>query len=416
MKRRNFIANSALSVMGAGLINDEIYGSGSLPEPDDIRSYLEKILYTKEEVDAWFAGKAFPFSRFDSELGWLLDNNSFQDGLNNSWSVYTYEGKDGGRIMNNYRDKPCRINTYGNSFTQCHQVSDNETWQEVLAAHLQEPVRNFGIGGWSVYQAYLRMLKEEKRSPAKYILFNIYVDDHLRNLDSWRNIRAAKHSQHIEATLPYLRIEIDKNRIIEHKNPCPTRDSYSKLCNIEEAFKLFKDDFVLKIMVAHEKSKQNNPSKNYEQLMELSKTHGIETRIDTNSSLSEVADKLHKEAGLFSTKKIVEKIEDFAGMGNRKVLYVLSYPSAYIGKCSTEGARWDQPFIDFLIKENLPFVDLAQAHMNDMKTFKLGMKDYLKKYFVGHYNPEGNFFCAHTLRDKVVDMLDPKPLSYRSIK
>ncbi len=62
--------------------------------------------------------------------------------------------------MSNYKEKSCRINTYGNSFTQCHEVSDHETWQEILAAHLQEPVRNFGIGGWSVYQAYLRMLKE----------------------------------------------------------------------------------------------------------------------------------------------------------------------------------------------------------------------------------------------------------------
>jgi len=67
--------------------------------------------------------------------------------------------------MGNYGDKPCRINTYGDSFTQCHQVSDHETWQKIPAAHLQEPIRNYGIGGWSVYQAYLRMLREESRNP-----------------------------------------------------------------------------------------------------------------------------------------------------------------------------------------------------------------------------------------------------------
>jgi hypothetical protein len=32
------------------------------------------------------------------------------------------------------------------SFTQYHQVSDGETWQEYLAAHLGEPVGDFGIG------------------------------------------------------------------------------------------------------------------------------------------------------------------------------------------------------------------------------------------------------------------------------
>lgn len=71
-------------------------------------------------------------------------------------------------------------------------------------------IRNFGIGGWSVYQAYLRMLREEKRKPGKYIIFNIYEDDSYRNLDSWKNIRRRKHPQFIEPTLPYCK-ENNKN-------------------------------------------------------------------------------------------------------------------------------------------------------------------------------------------------------------
>lgn len=414
MKRRNFIYGSSLAVIGLGLSNYESLGSApSQLESDNIRDYLRKILYTKDEIDAWFAGTAFPFSKYNSEFGWLLNSDAFQDGVNNSWSVYTYEGEDGQRIMNNYRNKPCRINTYGNSFTQCHQVSDNETWQEVLAGHLQEPVRNFGIGGWSVYQAYLRMLKEEKRTPAKYLIFNIYEDDHLRNLDSWRNIRVKKHPQHIESTLPFLKVDLEKQRITEFKNPCPTRESFYKLCDLEETYKLFKDDFVLRIMLAHQQSKQANPSNNYESLMQLSKTHGIETRVESNDTLSEVADKIHRKAGLFSTQKILEKIEEYARVNQKQVLYVLSYPSSYIGQFIDEGSRWDQPLIDFLTNNNLPFVDLAQAHCEDYKAFKLNMKEYFGKYFIGHYNPSGNFFCAHTLREKVVQMLDPRPLPYK---
>jgi hypothetical protein len=216
MKRKKFLINSSLTALGSVLFLNGNPGSlFAQPESDDVRNYLRKILYSREEIDNWFAGKAFPFSKYSSEFGWLLSSDTFQDGLNKSWSVYTYEGEDGPRITNNYREKACRLNTYGNSFTQCHQVSDNETWQEVLAAHLQEPVRNFGIGGWSVYQAYLRMVKEEKRTPADYIIFNIYDDDHLRNLDSWRNIRAKKHPQHIESTLPYLKVDIKGNKMSE---------------------------------------------------------------------------------------------------------------------------------------------------------------------------------------------------------
>jgi hypothetical protein len=38
-------------------------------------------------------------------------------------------------------------------YSDCHQVSDCETWQEYLAGHLGEPIRNFGMGGYGVYQA-----------------------------------------------------------------------------------------------------------------------------------------------------------------------------------------------------------------------------------------------------------------------
>ena len=170
----------------------------------------------------WLAGKAFPFAKYNAELGWLLPNARFRDGIDKSISVYTYVQPDGPRMPGNYAAQPCRVNTYGNSFTQCHQVSDNETWQEYLAAHLQEPVRNFGIGGWSVYQAYLRMLKEEQRTPAKFIIFNIYDDDHRRNLDAWRNIRRRKHVRFIEPTLPHVHVNVAKGLFDERPNPCPS--------------------------------------------------------------------------------------------------------------------------------------------------------------------------------------------------
>ncbi|HEY5551367.1 MAG TPA: hypothetical protein VIK52_05745, partial [Opitutaceae bacterium] len=36
------------------------------------RSYLERIIYTPNEVERWLAGVAFPFSGYDAELGWLV--------------------------------------------------------------------------------------------------------------------------------------------------------------------------------------------------------------------------------------------------------------------------------------------------------------------------------------------------------
>lgn len=413
MKRRKFITESLPALAAIPLYTD-IYNSAgtSKSSADEIKEYLKGILYTKEEVDGWFAGKLFPFSKYHSEFGWLLNDKSFRDGLNNSMSVYTYRNPDGERMMSNYAGKTCRINTYGDSFTQCHQVSDNETWQEVLAAHIQEPVRNFGIGGWSAWQAYLRMLKEEKRTPGDLIIFNFYDDDHLRNLDSWRNIRARKHPQHIEATLPFLKVDIGKGIIKPFPNPCPKPEMYYKLCNLEETYRLFKDDFALRIMIAHQKSSEENPGKKYQDLIELSRTHGIETRIDESETLSKAADSIHREAAIFSSCKLVEMIEEYARLNKKRVLYVLSYPAQYIAAHYGSGARWDQKFIDYLKARNLDYVDLSQKHIDDFSSYKTEFNTYLTRFFIGHYNPAGNFFCAHAIREKVIELLEPKPVPY----
>ena len=420
INRRNFIKKSTqMSLcLSSGLMSAPFLSKFSSETTDenaeliDVKTYLSEILYSKKEIDDWLAGKAFPFSKYNPELGWLLNNASFKDGIDDSISTYTYVGDDGERIMSNYSNKPCRINTYGNSFTQCHQVSDHETWQEVLAAHLQEPVRNFGIGGWSVYQAYLRMLKEEKRNPAEYIIFNIYDDDHKRNLDSWRNIRVRKHPQHIEAPLPHLKVNLKNKELIECQNPCPTIESLYKLCDLQETFELFKDDFVLQIMVAHRNSKVKNADNPYSEMTEFFKTHGIKTEIDSAATLAEESEKIHLKAALFSTLWILEKIEKFGLENNKKILYVLSYPGRTITRYIKDGKRFDSDLITYFKEKNLPFIDLLELHAQDFQKYNLSVKDYLNRYFIGHYNPLGNHFCAFAIKDKLVKMLDPKPFSY----
>ena len=416
-RRRFFLwaAQSSTAIGVASLLHARaVAQSGGNANPQlTAREFLQSMLYTRDEVDRWLDGKAFPFAKYSSEFGWLLPNAYFRDGVDESTSVYTYRQPDGERIMGNYADQPCRINTYGDSFTQCHQVSDNETWQEYLAAHLQEPVRNFGIGGWSVYQAYLRMLKEEQRTPAEYIIFNIYDDDHRRNLDAWRNIRARKHVRFIEPTLPHVRVNAQRGTFEERPNPCPAPESLYDLCDLDKTYEMFKDDFILQIMLAHKNAKTRNPYQTYRDIMALSATHGIETSIETNEHLSDAAAKLQREAALFSTQKIVDKIEAYAKANKKKVLYVLSFSPTTVARRIQEGNRWDQPFVDFLKEKKLPLVDLMDVHLNDFAKYKVSVKDYLAQYYIGHYNPRGNHFCAFAIKDRLVELLDPKPVPYR---
>ena len=162
---------------------------------------------------------------YNSELGWVLCDSIRSDGIDGSSTFYHYEWnsvslpvslslpglfyvclsaslcsvvsadcvvqgpRTGCRKLVNTAGRQCRIHTYGDSFTHCDQVSDAETWQEYLAAHLQEPVENYGVGGYSVYQAYLRMRSVEATHPARYVVLNVWDDDSFRNIDAWRTIR-----------------------------------------------------------------------------------------------------------------------------------------------------------------------------------------------------------------------------------
>ena len=421
MQRREFLSKAALGTAAAvelvsastslGANKNSASGSGQ-KNPLTARDYLKSILYRREEVEQWLAEKAFPFAKYSSEFGWLLRDARFLDGIDGAINTYTYGPLDE-RITIHYRDRPCRINTYGNSYTQCHQVSDAETWQEVLAGHLEEPIRNFGVGGWSVYQAYLRLLKEEQRAPAQFIIFNIYQDDHFRNLDAWRNIRVKKQERFIEPTLPYVEVNVEAGRFVEKPNPCPTLESVYQLCDPNWVINRFKDDFALGIMLAHANAKNANPEQAYKDTMKLATTHGILTRVDTGKELSLTADAIHQRAAYYSSERIIEKVEAFAREHKKQVLYVLSYPAQYIARYVTEGLRPDQPFVEFMQRKGLPVADLLQAHVDEFQRYKGDIKDYLKQYFVGHYNPRGNVFTAFILKDRLVQMLDPKPRPYR---
>src|SRR5262249_49365125 len=112
------------------------------------RERLRSIMPTRQKADEFIKPRSDTAVRrgvygwtYDPALGWKLYDGVRHDGINGSKTFYHYE-PDGARRVVNSAGKPCRIHTYGNSFTHCDQVSDGETWQEYLAGHFQEPIRN----------------------------------------------------------------------------------------------------------------------------------------------------------------------------------------------------------------------------------------------------------------------------------
>lgn len=367
---------------------------GSAQAADDLtsrkRAFLKRFLYSRDDLDACLAGKGFYFSRYDAEVGYVHTDRDYKEGMDGSVCSYRYD-KTGARRTIAHGDKPCRINTYGNSFTSCEQVSDGETWQEILAAHLGEPIRNFGTGAYSVYLAYLRMKREEKRWPAGYIIFNIYDDDHYRNLLPWQRARFGVNRKSIGPTMPYVSVNPEAGDWVEHPNPCPTAEDLYDLCDEEGAWRMFKDDYLLERYVLREKRREQK---------------------DPQAPANDYEDEELTRRALYASMRIIEKVEELAAREKRVVLYVLSYSSYTIRRWLNDGHRFDQSFVDFFNRRQLPCVDLLKAHTDDYARFAPGVDAYLKRYFIGHYNPLGNHFCAFALKDKLLATLKPPSPAY----
>ncbi len=391
------------------------------PRPNEAASfeqrkidYVKRLLPSVEKVRNFVGEGESPAEgyhpnagwTFHPELGWVVQDTVRHDGIEGSRTSYRYE-PSGARKRINFPDTVARIHTYGDSFTHCDQVSDGETWQEYLAAHLGEPIENFGVGGYSVYQAFRRMKLVEETHPAEFIVLNIYDDDHYRNLDSWRNIRlpAAR-----EGPLPHVRVDVEKDELVEVDNLCQTPEDIRKLRDLDWVLKTFGDDPGLPIAVLREEGGAI-PA---QAVSDVAATFGLPYSPGGRVMVDqEVLRRVHTRAALFSTIKILGMVERYIDETGKKLFVILSYSAGGVKPRLLGEDRFDQVLIDYLKTRAYPWVDLREEHVAEFKTFDLDADAYLKRYYIGHYAPAGNFFCAWSVKHKLVEWLDPKPQAYR---
>lgn len=387
-----------------------------------VYDFLAEATLTREVIDRFLNPNAHNWAKFDSELGYILNDSVVQDGIDGSYSIYRYH-ESGERKILNFAKQPCRINTYGNSFTQCHQVSDGETWQEYLAAHFGEPIRNFGVGGYGFYQAYRRMLREEKKQPSEYVILNIWSDDHFRSIYKWRWIHIPGFRQNIpmknlsetEACMfhanpwAHLRLNPETGEFEECENPYPTPESLYKLCDKEHVYENFKDDFAVQAFLAQ----QNVTDIKTEILQKTAEVLNIPTDFSSSESTSKTARKLLKACALRASMYIVDKAKAFARKEGKKLLILLSYSSGDVFQACNDVPRFDQLFVDYLKDSEYLFVDVLQKHVEDFRDFSCSPREYVQRYYIGHYNPRGNQFFAFAVKDDIVEWLKPKAPTYR---
>lgn len=413
--RRTFLKTSAAAVstlLLPGRIPSAL--AQTSPLAPEATAYLESIAPTAQRVKQFTEIMSAEDSirrsngwTYDSTLGWIHCPAVHPNGVDGSKTYYSYE-PDGARKVIHHTDQSCRIHAYGNSFTHCDQVSDGETWEEYLAAHLREPIRNYGVGGFSVYQAYRRMQIVEANRSAEYIILNIFEDDHYRNLDAWRSIRVGAGSS-CGFTLPHLRVNLEKDRCEPVENLLATRNSVAHLRDASYRAQTFGNDPILKLKMA---LKARN-SINQDTVRNIATEFGYpETQLPDAPAAIQIR-KIHTEAALFATSKIIEWTEDYAQQHGKKLMLLLSFGRGRMKEALTGKPLFDQTLITELSRKTYPVIDLRDAFGEAYRSFKGSADEFLAPHYNGHHTPRGNFFTAWAIKGQIVRWLNPAPAPYR---
>ncbi len=401
-----------------------------MSELKDIKHLLHTAAYHPIEINRYMDPRNPAILEFDAELGYLHRNHCMQDGMEGTITSGTYDPKGKNRSMVHYADQPCRINTYGDSYTQGAQVSDGETWQEVLAANFREPIRNFGVGGYGVYQAYRRAMRMEaqKNFASEYIILNVWDDDYMRNIDAARWIRVAWMCR----TLPrgrkdgypvhgfpwvHLRYNVKTAKWEERPGMCKKAKDLLKLVGADNYYNAFKDDPVAHLYCLREGGEA--PIKESE---EIAEAFGIKVNLRNPRTRQADAKKLHIAYGIRSTMYTVDKFRKWTKANKRKFMILLSYDAPTIQKYIKTGERFDAEFVRFLDKEKYLYIDTLPKVHAEYKLFRGSVNEFCERMFVaragaqvfGHHNPCGNFWFAYAIRKELLNWLNPKPPAYRS--
>ncbi len=406
-----------LRVIGIGFLLwlpfwDALYGQAL--EKATFEEYLRESAVSREVIDRFLRGPSW--ARFDPELGYVLGNYLPTDGMDGSATLSTVQ-PNGARTSFVYAGKRCRINTYGDSFTQCHQVSDGETWQEYLAGHLGEPVRNFGMGGYGVYQAYRRMVREEKTDHgAEYLIFYIWGDDHIRSLLRCRHAIITQFWDHQGGRMFHgnfwanVEMDLDTGRLVERENRLANRSELYRMTDPEFMVEQLRDDLALQLYAF---KRGLTADLDREEVSTLAAHLGYRMDWGDETGLQQQAGELLDRYSLRATQFILAKAREFASQNEKKLLVVLFDPSRAMEEMRQNQTRYDQEIVDYLARERFRFFDMNEVHLRDFAMYSVTFDDYKKRYFIGHYNPRGNHFFAYSIKDTVVDWLEPKPLPYQ---
>ncbi len=173
-----------------------------------ISKYDENPILTQEGLD-----KFIP-EGYDPQIGWIRKPNTTREekgkfGIT-KWSI----NEKGSRTNPKFEEKTSNISCYGDSFTFCRQVNDDETWEYYLSELENTNVLNFGVGNYGIDQSFLRLEREFHKNKTDIVILGVVPDTISRIMSSWKHYYEYGNTF---AFKPRFILENEELKLIENK-------------------------------------------------------------------------------------------------------------------------------------------------------------------------------------------------------
>ena len=343
-----------------------------------------------------FKFNSFKKNNYSYYLGWdkkpKQQNYDVIDGEKKFYST----DKKGFRYSNN-KNKKNTIATFGDSYTFCRHVKDNETWQEIICCKKKIFISNYGVGNYGLDQAYLKYKKTKLSKNTKIVIFGFVPETICRIQSGWKNYLEFGN---IHGFKPFCKIV--NNKFLIFKNPLKPSDNFStlhevikKTQKIDRFYKekylknllkfpylfYFLKNFILNLKIYYKfitTKNKNNISYLNNNLFPIIMKNNIK-----------FSHKLYKEEYSKSLlDKLLYKIQNDINKKNLECYFVI-FPQLFDLEISSR--KNYQKFFDN-IKNKYNIIDLTNYFLK-----KNYHKLYINDKYGGHLNKTGNIFVSNII-------------------
>lgn len=203
-----------------------------------------------------------------------------------------------------------------------------------------------------------------------------------------------------------VEMDLDSGQLVERDSALPTPEQLYQMTDADFMFEALHDDLMLQMSLYCRGEIEEVDTRRLDQLADAL------DRSPVGESTPESVAQLRTAYAFAATRYILDQAAAFATARNKNLLVVLFCPTA-TRQLIDSGDRYDQPIVDYLEQRGQRYFDMNLVHVEDYNALGLSLENYMKRYFIGHYSPAGNHFFAFSIKDEIVDWLDPKPVTYR---